>query len=319
LQFNSYYIAGVTNKKVFFGNFTAPFFLLTTNNILQDSQSVSIHHKLDSAISPKAFRLAIDSPYFYLTHGYIPEYLRGTISEWKAERFLGDSLDYFVESVPISRNSLAIRSVTRPEGEYEIGKKSLGQRLQFNTRLLNKQVDGLFCLEGQLLLDHSTRKLIYIHTYRNEVVIADSSLKLLSRMHTIDTFSQARVKVSRIKNESTLSSPPEEINLAAAVYDDILLVQSNLLSKSEDEELFKKNSVIDAYDLKNDKYIASFYVPNLMGQRIRSFSIHKNDIYVLVGNSAIIYSLPEELKNYTKSNKTSQDTLLEKEQEKPKS
>lgn len=297
LGVNSYYISGVDEHHIYLGNLTAPFNVWSTNHQLQNNQHASLEIALDSAQSINQFRLSVDFPYFFLTHGTMPSYLRGKIGVWKARSLFENSLDYSVESLPISSNTIIFRSLSTATNSYELARKSGKNPITFNSDLLNKQIDGIFCLDGKLLYDKKTSKVIYLHYYRNEIVVADTTLKLLARMHTIDTFSRAQIKISKqmSNGESMLSAPPFKINTNAAAYNNKLFVRSNLLSSTEDMHDFLSNTVIDVYDIEHKSYIKSFYIPERMNEKISSFVIYDDKIISISGDYISVYMLPKEI------------------------
>jgi hypothetical protein len=300
IEYNSFYIAGATQDKIYLGNSTAPFHLLTTNHVLADTQHIMLRVKLDSMMEPRRFRLSVESPYFFLSHGTMPKLLRGKIGDWEASRFLPDSADYFVEAVPMGPSSLAFRSYSMSTKEYELAKKSTNSSFRFNFDLLQKQIDGLFCVDGQLHYSKELKQLVYLHFYRNEIVLADTNLNLIYRGHTIDTFRRARIKVAEVnkdQNQSMLSSPPMLINGKSCVSGKYLFVQSNLLSINEEIEKFLGSSVIDVYDLAARKYLRSFYIDSYKSNKPTSFRVFGNQLAAIFDHYLVLYELSPELIN----------------------
>ena len=292
IKFNSFYIAGVTKDKVYLGNTTAPLHLLLVNPSLTDSQHVRLKVRLDSIREPKRFKLLVDSPYFFMTHGVEPQILRGTIGKWYAEPIMRDSAYYFVEATPISSSTFALRSYSLLDQGYELAKKTLDS-LDFNNELLVKQVDGLFCVDGKLHYNKRLNRLVYLHFYRNEFIVADTNLLLQYRGHTIDTFRHAMIKVSKLKNgsQSMMSAPPAQTNGLSCVSGNYLFVQSAVLARNEDPEDMVTNSIIDVYDLVSGGYIDSFLIPKYQNQPMRSFEVLGNKVFALCGHHLILYEL----------------------------
>jgi hypothetical protein len=294
IKYNSYYIAGITHDKIYLGNETAPFHLLITNRILTDSQHVSLRLiGVDSLFQPTNFKLTIDSPNFFLCHGTMPEILKGKIDHWEAKRFLPDSADYFVEAIPLSPSSFAFRSYSMSSKGYELAKKSITAPFTFNYDLLQKQIDGLFCVDGQLHYNKEMNQLVYLHYYRNEFIVADTNLNLRYRGHTVDTFSRARIKVAHIgsENQSMLAAPPMQINGRSCVSGKYLFVQSNLLAQNEDMEKFLKGTVIDVYDLTGGTYLQSFYLNNYQNKKLSSFKVFNNQLIAILDDYLVLYDL----------------------------
>lgn len=292
IKYNSYYISGATSDNIYLSNYTALEHLLVTNVALTDSQHVRLKIiGLDSILRPGKFRTVVDSPYFYLTHGLEPCLLRGTIGNWHAARFMPDSA-YFVEAIPISPSSFALRSYSNISKGYELARQIADSpHFEFKYDLLEKQIDGLFCVEGKIHYSESLKQLVYLYSYRNQYIVADTNFDLVYRAHTIDTFSRARVKVTNIESEnaSMLSSPPTNINGLSCVSGKYLFVQSNLLAKNEDKEEFINGVVIDAYDLVNRTYSFSFHLRDHRNKKLSDFKVFKNQLVAIFDQYLVIY------------------------------
>lgn len=280
LKYEHYYIAGYTNSHIFLGNYNAPLHILKTNLALTDTVHIKIKLVGFDGLKikePGMFRVHIDSPFFFVTHGVMAEILRGRTEKWTARRFMPDSAYYFVEDVPISRSSFIVRSYSPSKGGYQLAKKNAmdSPYFQFKYGILEKQLDGLFCVEGMLHFCKDLKKVVYLYTYRNQYTIMDTSLNIIQRCNTIDPFSKALVKTVRIesKNTTMIASPPMRVNEKSSVSGSYLYVQSNILSKNEDFNEFKNKSVIDVYDLSEGKYKYSFYLGSYLSNKISDFEV----------------------------------------------
>jgi hypothetical protein len=299
MEFNSFYFAGNTRDKIYLGNSTAPFHLMTVDTTLTNP----VHTRLsiagvDSVMDIERFKLTVEPPYFYLMHGQMPLMLRGDMGgKWEARKFLPDSGDFFVEAVPLGASSLALRSYSTFSKSYELAGKSASSPFRFKPDLLQKQIDGLFCLDGQLHYDKELKRVVYTHFYRNEFVVADSDLNLLYRGHAIDTFSHARIKVSNVGsvNESMLSAPPMQINVNSYVSGKYLFLQSNLLAKNEDIGDFIGGAIIDMYDLTDGSYHQSFYIHNYKNFRPADFIVFDDHLAVTFDRYLVLYKMSERI------------------------
>lgn len=300
LEVNSFYIAGYDKENIFFGNSTGPFHLLMTNALLTDSQHVMLKIiDLDSVIQPRRFRLSVDSPYFFLSHGTLPIILKGNISSWEAKPVDKGNTGYFVESVPISSSSFAFRSYNLQTKGNELAKQAFNAPFEFKSDLLQKQMDGVFCVDGKSHYNKSLNIFIYLYYYRNEFILADSNLNLINRMHTIDTFSHVMVKVAQIEtknknvNESMLSSPPTRTNGRSCTYGQYLFIQSPLLAKNESTQDFIEGSIIDVYNLKTGGYVSSFYLPNYKNQQPTDFQVMENHLVAIYSQFLVLYEIDQ--------------------------
>jgi hypothetical protein len=237
----------------------------------------------------------VDSPYFFLSNGIMPNILFGRIESWTAKPIIKNNKSYFAEAIPISANTYALRSFSEKKKGYELGILSKVDTPYFHFKygILEKQLDGLFCVEGKLHFDKTLGKLVYLYSYRNQYIVMDSNLNIEYRGNTIDTFSRARMKVAHIasKNQNVLASPPTRTNGKSCVSDKYLFVQSHLLSKSEDKERFLKSAVIDVYDLITGSYLQSFYINNHLNYKLSDFKVWNNQVVALFDKYMVIYDV----------------------------
>lgn len=284
LKYNSYYIAGGTAHHVYLGNVTAPRHLLIVNTGLTDTVHVQLNIKDMDKLQFKSIKVAVDSPYFYIMDGIMPGLFKGNVSNWTAERYMPDSA-YFNLSVPISPSSIALRVLSTQTRQYELAKESkTAPHFEMKTGLLQKQVDGMFCVDGMLHYNRELNQLVYVYFYRNQFICMDTTLALLYRGHTIDTVSHAKISVAKISSENatTMGSPPMTVNRRSCVYGNWLFVNSALPAKNENEENFKKASVIDVYNLTSGTYRYSFYLFDLDGKKLRDLRVFNNTVFALI-------------------------------------
>jgi hypothetical protein len=225
----------------------------------------------------------------------MPGLFKGTLKSREATNFLPVIAPYFVEAVPINTTSMALRSHSTDSKAYELAILTVKDPyFEFKPDLLEKQVDGIFCEDGTLHFDKNINKLIYIYHYRNEFFVMDTTLNLINRFHTIDTFRRASIKVAQVTSKekySTLASPPARTNLQSCVSRNYLFVQSPFLSKNEDKTRFLKASVIDTYDVNTGKYLYSFYLDNFDGRLASNFIVFGEHLAAIYDHYLIVYKL----------------------------
>lgn len=294
VKYNSYYIAGATSHHVYLGNTSSPLHLLALNTALTDS--VSIELRVDGIMDQKfwSLRVRVDSPNFYLYDGAVPRLYKGNVSDWHARRFPYDSV-YFLDFAPIGSSTFWIKSLSAEHGESLLGKISNDTpHYQLKTGLLEKQLDGIFCVDGIMLDDRESNRLIYVYYYRNEYIVMDTSLSLQYRANTIDTISQAKIKVGTFSEHQTrtMTAPPLMVNKGGAVYQNWLFVNSNLLAKNEHPKVFDEASVIDVYQMTTRKYEFSFYLYHYgRKERVRYFNFSGNKLLVLFDTHLEVFDL----------------------------
>jgi hypothetical protein len=297
IKYGTYYIAGVSSSHIYLGNYRAPLHMLVLNMALTDSQHVKLNLK---GVRDQKFwsaRVKVDSPQFYLIDGAVPIVYKGNVNDWSGEKLPNDST-YFREFIPLNASSFVVKSLSGAKGENILGKIASFSPFQvFTDKILQKQLDGVFCTDGILDYNKELNQLIYLYYYRNQFIVMDTMVNLIYRGNTIDTISRAKVKVATIESENskTLSSPPYFVNKACDTSGDLLFINSNLLAKNEHQEAFNDGNVIDMYNLKTGKYIFSFYIYHFFGKKKMSeFRVIGDKMVVRYDNLIRIWHLKPE-------------------------
>lgn len=295
IKYNSYYIAGMDHHNIYLGNTTAPLHLLKMSLTSKDTSHIRLQLDQADSIPIRQAKVTVTPPYFYITDGTVPIIFKGKTLNWSARaNYTGNT--YFTKIAPLTPRTFAIRSVI-PESEYILGKLSTHPiDTTFNSGLLEKQVDGLFCTDGMFHYDKQTQQLVYLYHYRNQFIVTDTTLQLLYRGHTIDTITSAQIEVTRVASENivTLAAPPLVVNAKSALYNNWLFVHSKLRAKNEDRESFEKMTVIDVYDLTDRKYVFSFYLSVYQDKKAKAFKVFAHKLVALYGHSLVIYDLNPE-------------------------
>lgn len=291
--FNSYYIAGASNKSFFLGNATAPLHVLRFDLSLSDSQSIKI--EMDKYIDTRfwSVKVRVDSPAFYMTDGTVPVILKGNVRDWKIDgKMTGGA--YFVDIEPLGWNSFAIRSLSAKSHEYVLGREIPElERVEFKDGILEKQIDGQFCVDGMMEFDNEGERLIYVYYYRNQFIVMDSLMNVQNRGRTIDTTSVAKLRVAKIRSDNsvTLASPPAMVNKHMSVYGNWLFVDSDLMARNESERDFRKVSVIDVYDVVTGTYQFSFYLAHFSGMKVSDFKVVKHRLIAVFGRHIVVFKM----------------------------
>lgn len=298
LKLNSFYFAGTDTNQVYLSNITAPLYLLTLNGQRLDTAHLKLRVKnIKDTRFRNGTRVAVLPPFFYIMDGISPRLLRGTLGEWQAEPFMYDSI-YFSLSVPIGSKAFAIRAVSSHTKEYILGKQTdHPPYVQIAQGILEKQIDGIFCTDGMLHYNKKRKEIIYLYHYRNQYMVMDSTLRLVSIGKTIDTNSIAKIQIATMNTTSTqkMSAPPYLINKHSATEGNLLFVNSGLMAKNEDRESFNTSSVIDVYNLEKSTYEFSFYLARFKGYAVTDFIVDHNHLYALHNRYLVIYSLEHTL------------------------
>lgn len=296
IKYSSYYIAGVSNDRLYLGNYEAPLHMLVLNKALSDSQHVRI---VIPEVKPDRFwslKVRVDSPYFFLGDGTVPRVYRGYVENWRAFRVPYDSA-YFVDFCQIGPASIAVRSLSSQTGEYELGKEMLVERdVVLHADILERQIDGKFCVDGAMDFDKGSSRLVYTYYYRNQYIVMDSSLNVIARGRTIDTVSKAKINVATMESGriSTMDSPPLLVNRNCRVDNKWLFINSNVAARNESPSDFNKVSVIDVYSLEGIQYEFSFYLSHFTHARVSDFIVSEGKLFAIFDHYISVYDLQPE-------------------------
>lgn len=290
LGFNSYYIAGIDDYDIYLGNVTAPLLVLKMNQELSDT--ISLQVKLPSKYKNrlKDPLIRVDENDLYLFDGSAPLILRGCLSDWKVNEVL-DSVHYFNDFVSTSDTTFIIRHIGQSH-QYML---SLGRRNSLVTtpipNRLERQIDGLFCNEGKLHYSKESNQVLYLYRYRNQFTCMDDRLTIVSRGRTIDTTTTARIRVGKITSENAvqLIGSQATVNKQSYLCGNFLFVNSSLNSDNEEWAIFNRSSVFDIYDIHENKYLCSFYIPDFKTLKVRSFIFFNGKLFAIHDRYLVIY------------------------------
>ena len=126
-------------------------------------------------------------------------------------------------------------------------------------------------------------------------MVFDPTLENVAKGHTIDTISQAQLKVvyNDSKSEKKLAGTPLVVNHNSSVYNGLLFVQSGLVGRLEDRKMWQQASVIDVYNIRNQTYIASFYVYHIDRKKLSRFFVQDHHFYAFIGPKLVRYTLTD--------------------------
>ena len=291
---NAYYIAGTTQTDIYLGNYLYPMHLLKINNELTDTSHILLDIPEIWQEDFRAIKVSLDSPFFNVWDGSIPRILHGKVFDWCTERFPFDA-EYFQDFLPISKSLYVIRSLHGKTGINMLGVISMDSpHYRFNTGILKKQIDGVFCTEGVMCYNQDRNRVYYVYRYRNEIIEIDSNLSVTNTGRTLDTISVAKIKIDTINNSgsTTFSAPPIHVNKRAATNGSAIFVNSALLARNEPMGAHKKSEVVDVYDLRDMSYQFSFYIHKYSGREgISDFAIRGGRLIVLFQSEIQVYQL----------------------------
>lgn len=203
-----------------------------------------------------------------------------------------DKVPFFSQAILSSKNDFVFRTIRN--GQNILIKWNLDSLEKQNVEFtLEKQVDGIFCTDGNLIKVPNSNKVIYIYYYRNQFICLSNDLKLFYKGKTIDTVSKAKIKVAYIKSQdqTTLAAPPVYVNKQSTANENYLFIHSGLRADNEVEGTLDKLSVIDVYQVKDGKYKLSFYLPDFNGKKLTDFRVYGKHLYALFDHYLYKYQL----------------------------
>ena len=294
LEVNSYYIAGLTNDTVYLGNYTAP--LLVT--AVPTNLSTKVEHQIKLDETQRSFRsltVRVQGQEFFVSDGTIPIIYKGSTANWIANKYMQEKV-YFSLVQPMENNAFLFRSQRAANGEHVLGRLQVSDSTSFEIydEALQKQIDGVFDTDGQLVTDAKANQGIYTYYYRNQYLVYQPQANQFTQGKTIDTTSLAKIEVTTLANgERKMGAPPQKVNSKTYAYNGLLYVKSELMGKNEPKSMWKQASIIDVYDYNKNEYKYSFYAYDHQGDKIKEYAVNDNYFFGLVGNSLVRYVLSE--------------------------
>ncbi|HEX9599907.1 MAG TPA: hypothetical protein VF985_00320, partial [Mariniflexile sp.] len=255
----------------------------------------TVNLSIDQDSLPFQFlQLRVIPPYFFLADGMVSYIGRGNTTDWKAHAIL-NATTFFAKIEPIDSVHVVIRAVSSKTQENVLGKISFldTSKVELSHKLLQKQIDGMFDVDGVLLYNRQLQKLVYTYYYRNQYIVADNDLQLDHLGKTIDTISRAQIKVGTIasKKQQKMAAPALTVNKYSATYGPYLFVNSKLVGRYEPIKVWDYTSIIDVYNIEENTYLFSFHVYDIGEAKLKEFRVFDDKFIGLIGNHIVTYQM----------------------------
>ncbi len=291
LEVNSYYFAGSNQDTIYLGNITAPRLIASVDTALQVAAPHKIEVQSDYLGSTS---VSIFNSDFFLIEGVTATTYSGKTGQWKGSLIKTNAAN-INKAVPFTPRNFFSRVLDNATREYELERLTFNQPPVKNYDLLQKQVDGLFCVDGMMHALPERNMLIYVYYYRNQYVIMDTLLGLKYRGQSIDSVSHAKLEVKDVgERYHTVASIPLIVNKLSCTDDRLLFIVSGIRARNQTKENFAAVTTIDIYDLIERRYRGSFTVPNTRGKP-RDILSKNGSLYVLAGQHICKYDLKRTL------------------------
>jgi hypothetical protein len=289
---DSLYIAGTSYSSIYLSNYlnASQLIIIDTNFAVLKKTAVHIPDTLK--YRKQSTMVAIDSSRFFIMDGYSPNLLVGDLASLEIISDLHDTL-FFNQGIAGFRQDFLFRIYDTKLKQNILVRINPQLSLFYTNRfILNKQVDGVFCTDGSMQYNKAQKKYIYVYYLQNRFIVLDTSLQLLATVKTIDTNSQAKIKVGYIStNTKTIVTPTYYSNRLSYAEGDHLFIFSGARADNDEAYMYNKSSVIDVYSLSEKRYLFSFYIPDYNKSKISSFIVYHGSLYVVQGTALSYFKL----------------------------
>ena len=290
LKVNSYYFAGFDKNNIFLGNYSSPLTFTVLDTTLSSMKQIKI--QLDKAdYNFKNLQLKIEAPNFYLFDGTVPVIYKGKLGDSVA-RQISYKDAYFTQLVVIDSTKFALRTQNSSNRHYVLATLNLRdtEKVKIFPNILEKQLDGVFDVDGRLIRNSGTDELIYRYSYRNQIIMLNNNLDVLRKLNTIDTIKVAQISTTKLSDgKHKMNAPPLQVNDLMTVYNKVLFNQSNLIGKHESRNSWNKSVVVDMYKTDQQEYIGSFYIDAKKKAEITNLLAYDKFLFVISGKEIIKY------------------------------
>ncbi|PTT77177.1 MULTISPECIES: DoxX family protein [unclassified Chryseobacterium] len=300
LSDSHYYFAGSDDGNIYLGNRKFPQTLLIVDTALTNQESMRTN--LDNMKHPfRNLKLTVKAPYYYIHDGTVPVIFRGKLGNPNARTIsLQDA--YFNQLIVLDSLRFALRTQSSETRQFVLADLNLNtghKKLQLHSDILQKQIDGVFDIDGSFIADNRRSQLVYTYTYRNQFIVMDADLNVQKKMNTIDTVRLAKIESKRLTDGiHKMSAPPLKVNLRSAVHKNLLFNQSDLMGKHESKKAWKEASIIDVYRTDKPEYVGSFYLFKKDNKSVSDFMVTDKYLYAIIGDKIIQYQFTKPITKY---------------------
>lgn len=205
----------------------------------------------------------------------LPYLIKYDTVEKKYNEIKFTSPNYFY-AIRLSAYKFAFQSLRFKEksfGIYSLMRDQLNVDSIFSTIYLKSDIST----DGQLLYESASNKIVYMHYYKNYILVLDSMLNPVNKIHTIDTVTNSLIYSSK--------GPIISSNQRGAVYNDVVYIASNLKADNEKRKFYMQHIPVDRYQLSTGIYLGSFYLPLRGNSLIRSIVVTEHNRMIVLNHN----------------------------------
>ncbi|MDX8572204.1 tellurium resistance protein TerC [Elizabethkingia sp. HX QKY] len=296
-----YYFAGYDDNNIYLSNQKYPQQLTTIDSSMHKTSVTSA--RIETEHPYKNIRQIVLDKHFYIFDGSVPIIFKGKLGTEFTKRISYKDA-FFNDLKVIDSSHFAVRTQVRPTNYMVVGIFDLEspEKLQLKPKVLQKQIDGRFDVDGSMTYENHTKKLLYTYTYRNQVVIMNRHMDVQQLLKTIDTVKTAQIKTTKLSDGNyKMSAPALRVNIRSIVYKNLLFVQSNLMGRHESRKAWKKSDVLDVYNIDAQSYVGSIYIFKKDDHTLTDIIVTEKFLYTIHNNELTQYKITKALSQYIKS------------------
>ncbi|MFW2135506.1 MauE/DoxX family redox-associated membrane protein [Chryseobacterium sp. TY4] len=291
LPVDRYYFAGNRGDTLFLGYRKTPLLLST---IMPSFNFVKVDSiRLDNFnYQFRNVSINVLYPYFSISDGKVPVIFEGKLPALNAYD-TGINRLYFSRLCIMEPKKYVFKTMLVKTRKSELGiLNSSSKNYVLAPEVLKTKADGIFDVDGNMIIDHKNHQIIYTLLYQNQTITTDFNLENIQRHYTLlDLSLTDTIKTTTLNNgETKLLKAPLIINIAQTASNNKFYNVSKVRGKDESFFKFRKNDVIDVYDLSTKRYLYSFYIKNDRRNKITSILSTKHYLYVLSGKKISRYT-----------------------------
>ncbi|MDO5637839.1 MAG: hypothetical protein Q4G18_11405 [Myroides sp.] len=301
LPFNSYYIAGVSDDKIYLGNTTAPLHGLVVNfePKIIDTVTLKFNDFHQYAFSSLKWNLVQDT--LLLSDHTNSMFLKTTTSNPELQLWKKADNISFSYAIPITSTKFVLRTHNQQKNNVSLSILNFEKDVKKTEGILDEehQPKDLFSNDGILLYNSELQKVIYVFYYKNKSFVFDKNLENKKIIQTIDTISKPNFDVIYLEKNQQLkmSEKGTMVNKLATTSGKYLYIASERLGKNEDKSMYRQATIIDVYNLINGTYESSFYFFHYNNKPINQLYISKGHAIGIGGNFLAIGKFREGIYN----------------------
>src|SRR5699024_6001254 len=168
LEFNSYYVAGVTDSLVYLGNSTG----FTHGVVWNYHTNDTTHFRIKISNAPEQFaslpKWQVYEDYFFIGEGVGPSLYRGLVGEWIDDEFML-VVHYYNDIMVLDTTEFIIRSLQASTQKYLLATyNNMEPYVQIHD-VLEQEAGNLFQADGSIIWNPERQEISYLYFYRNKI------------------------------------------------------------------------------------------------------------------------------------------------------